>query len=253
METPLTIQQHTWVREALFVVDDEAKDVGWLLGRLTHEDRLDDLKTVGKLALYDAVRLYDETRGEFPPFARCRVRGAILRSVKRERRAERIEIAMGIAGADRMARYEWDKWNVLDTDEQQAEAYLAKVCEALAVTMFVAGAEEARREAEDDPVAARVDYAHTILVLHALVRALKPPERELLELVYGQGLEQREVAARLGVHKDTVWLRHKRLLVKLQHELRMREIKEAPCPRNDILIPQLLPGDPRRPKRQNDA
>ncbi len=253
METPLTIKQHMLVKEALFVVEDEAVNVGWMLDLPPKHDRVDDFRSIGKLALYDAVRAYDEARGKFPPFGRWRVRGALLRSVKRERRAERIEIAMAIAVANHMADYQWDKWSVLDTDEEKAEAHLGKVCEAAAVVMFVAGAEEARREAEEDPVAARQEYERTLAVLKELVLALKPDERELLNLLFGCGFEQREAAERLGVHKDTVWLRLRRLLAKLQHELRMREIVEAPCPRNDVPIPQLLPDDPRRPKRHNDV
>ncbi len=252
METPLTIQQHKWVREALFLVDEQAASIGAMLHLPPKHDRLDDFRSIGKLALYEQVTRYDPARGKFADFARRRVRGAILNTVKAETRAERIEIAMAIAVANRMADYH-DDYKFWELDEAKAEVHLDKFCETAAVVMFVAGAEQARREAEEDPVEGREEHERAFAVLKELVRALRPEEQELLSLLFVCGFDQHEAAQRLGVHKDTVWARSKRLLVKLQHEMRMQQIREAPCPRNDVPIPQFLPDDPRRPKRHNDV
>jgi RNA polymerase sigma factor (sigma-70 family) len=239
---PLTIKQHAEVRGALYVVDEEALRVAGMLQLAPKHHRVDDFRSIGKIALYDAVTRYDENRGSFANYGRWRVRGAILKTVKRETRAERIELEMACAVANRMADY-WDDFNILEHDEAECARRLDLFFETAAVTMFVAGAERARREADEDPVAEREEYARAIAVLRELVFALEPDERALLDLLFGCGFDLQSAGDQLGVHKVTAWQRLHRLLARLKRELHMRHVLESPSPRDDVEAQPVLRTD----------
>ena len=186
MEPPLTIKQHNQVKRALHVVDEEALHVAAMLGLSPKDHRVDDFKTIGKLALYEAVIRLDEKRSTLANFGRLRVRGAILDTVKRETRVERIELAMARAVAYRMADY-WDDYNIFKHDEEECDRRLDLLVESAAVVMFAAGVEQARREADEDGVAGREEYARAIAVLKEIVLALNEDERALLDMLFGCG------------------------------------------------------------------
>jgi RNA polymerase sigma factor (sigma-70 family) len=230
---PLTIKQHAEVMGALFVVDEEALRVAGMLHLPPKHHRVDDFRSIGKIALYDAVTRYDENRGSFPAFGRWRVRGAILKTVKRETRDERIELEMACAVANRMCDY-WDDFNILEHDKAECSRRLDVFFDAATVAMFVAGAEQALREANDDAVALRELYARAIEALREIVLALEDDERKLLDLLFGCGFNLHRAGEQLGVHKMTAWQRLQRLLTRLKRELHMRHVLEPPSPRDDV-------------------
>lgn len=247
-EAPLTIQHHTWVRGAIHVVEEQALKIARKRNLRPDDPAVDDLRSVGKLALYNAVRRYDPAKVKsFAGYARFRVRGAMLNSLQATTRTARIEREMARAMANRMAEYT-DDFDILRHDTAEFARRLDELCEHAATTMFVAGAELARRELDDDQAEGREEYARALLLLGELVRALKAEERTLLDLLYGCGFDLQAAAERLGVVKTTAWLRLRRLLVSLRRELNKRFVYHAPHPRDDVRVPRVLHDDEGREK-----
>ena len=253
MEPPLTIKQHNQVKRALHVVDEEALHVAAMLGLSPTDDRVDDFKTIGKLALYEAVIRLDEKRSTLANFGRLRVRGAILNTVKRETRVERIEVAMARAVANRMADY-WDDFNILIHDEPECDRRLQILLDSALAAMFVAGVGQAQRDTPEDALVGRDEYARAMAVLKEVVLALNPSERALLDMLFGCGFDQHQAAEQLGVHKDTAWLRLKRLLARLRVEMEKKLVLAAPSPRDDVPSPGVIRSHLRlvRPDEHDD-
>ena len=223
---PLTIQQHLKVRAALPMIEQHAtyfehKYQGLVTG--------DDLWSEGKLALYVAVRRFDEARKTgFDVFASYRVKGAMRNLVKAETKQVRILKEMDRAFYNRMADYT-DDFDILRHDEPEFQRRLDVMCQHALAAMMFAGAEQARREGEDDP-AASIEYAESLATLRALVLALKPEERQVLDLVFGHGFNLDEAAEAMDVVKLTAWRRLRRVLESLRRELEVIGIKEMPVP-----------------------
>jgi RNA polymerase sigma factor (sigma-70 family) len=238
-EPVLTIKQHRQVYRALPIVGEEAEGVAMLLGWSLDDPRLEDFRSIGKLALYDAVTRLDEQKGSLEKFGRYRVRGAILDNVRAEAARARIEVQMARAVAYRMCDY-WDDFNILQHDETECERRLHVMLDSALAVMFAAGVEQAQRDTAEDAVAAREEYARAMAVLKEVVLALRPDERALLDMLFGCGFDQIRAAERLGVHKDTAWLRLKRLLARLKVELEKRLVTAAPAPRDDVPVSPVL-------------
>jgi RNA polymerase sigma factor for flagellar operon FliA len=213
-EAPLTIKQHQMVRAALPLIEKHAayferKYRGLVQG--------DDLRAEGKLALYDAARRYDEARGKsFETFASYRVMGAMVNLVRAETRQARILKEVDRAFYNRMADYH-DDFDVLRHDQPEFQRRLDMMCQHAAAAMFVAGAEQAHREEEQDPAAA-MEHAESLATLRALVSALKPDERQLLDLTYRHGFHLHEAADAMNVARITAWRRLQRVLESLRRE-----------------------------------
>ena len=242
-ELPLTIKQHLYVREALFVVDEEARYVASLYHVKEKDHRLDDWKSVGKLALYDAVRRFDPNKDgkprKFSTFARFRVRGEILDTVKAERHVDRIELAMARAVAFRMAEYA-DDFDVLRHDDEELQRRRDLFCDSAAAVMFAAGVQQAIEETAQDPQA-RAEYARAVTVLQDLVKALNPEERSLLDMLFGLRWDLQKAADELHIHKSMAWRKLQRLLESLRRELHTRYVRERPLPVNDVELPSIFP------------
>lgn len=243
-EPVLTIDQHLWVREALHVVDEQARHVAGMLHVSPDADMVDDWRSVGKIALYDAVRRFDpERKRKLATFARYRVRGAILNTVRAEKRHARIELALARAVAFRMSEYT-DDYDILRHSPEELKRRLDMFCDSAAAVMFAAGAAEACAATADDPLVAageRHEHARAVAVLQELVRALEPEERSLLDMLFGLSFDLQKAADQLGVHKQTAWRRLQRLLESLRRELHTRYVREAPWPRNDVALDTIFP------------
>ena len=205
---------------------------------------MNDLRAVGKIALCEVARRFDEARADtFAYFAASlRVRGAMLQSLKVGGSAARVERAMAAAVAERMADYD-DDYDVLRDDASEIERRVDRFVENAAAVMFATGAEAARREADadPDPIAGREEYARSLLALRELKDGLKPDESALLDMLFERGFDLHAAADQLGVDRQTAWRRLQRLLASLRRDLEARFIREAPCPRNEVPIPQ-IPG-----------
>ncbi len=238
-EAPLTIDQHKKVRAALPLVEKHATHFEREYGRLVEGD---DLRTVGKLALYAAARRFDEKRvtvpradetggmSGFEVFASYRVKGAMRNAVKAETKQERIKKEMDRAFYNRMAEYT-DDFDILRHDQPEFQRRLDLMCQHALSAMFYAGAEQARREEEDDAETA-LAYAESLATLRTLVLALKPDERQVLDLVYGYGFNLDDASDAMNVARVTAWRRLHRVLESLRRELETIGLRDMPAPVN---------------------
>lgn len=69
------------VMEAMPLVEPVSRQVARQLGRLADAD---ELASVGRVALFDAARAFNPIRGTFGPYARRKLRWAMLDSIRRE-------------------------------------------------------------------------------------------------------------------------------------------------------------------------
>jgi RNA polymerase sigma factor FliA len=226
VEQPLTIQQHQRVLRALHVIDDEALKLKRRYGTLVD---VDDLASEGKLALYDCARRFDEKIcPAFEPYARLRVRGAMLNHLKCETRYARVVREMRVASAESVADYH-DDFDILRHTAEEFQRRIDLMCQEHAAAMFLAGAEQAKREAEHEPEAAR-EYAHAIAVLAEVVKPLAAEDRRLLDMIYASNFNLDQAADDLGVSRKTAWRRLHRVLDQLRRALVLLEVRRAPPP-----------------------
>jgi RNA polymerase sigma factor (sigma-70 family) len=235
-ETPPRIDQHKQVRAALPLVEKHARHFEREYGRLVEGD---DLRTVGKLALYAAARRFDEKRvtvpradetgmSGFEVFASFRIKGAMRNAVKAETKQERIKKEMDRAFYNRMAEYT-DDFDILRHDQPEFQRRLDVMCQHALSAMFYAGAEQARREDEHDAETA-LAYAESLATLRVLVLALKPDERQVLDLVYGHGFNLDDAADAMNVARVTAWRRLHRVLESLRREFEAIGLTDMPVP-----------------------
>jgi RNA polymerase sigma factor FliA len=225
-EAPLTIAQHLMVSRALDVVDQELDRV---LRRYGAAVDADGARSDGNKALLDCARRFEEGRGKsFATFARFRVRGAMLSDVRASTRRAAVKLKMLRAFANRMAEYH-DDFDVLEHDKDECQRRLDAMGAEHAMAAALAGAEEARRQADEDTELAE-EHVEAIEGLRKVVGPLAQEERRLLDLVYASGFNFHQAAEDLGVAKDTAWRRLRRLLAKLRRGLHQYDITRAPPP-----------------------
>jgi RNA polymerase sigma factor for flagellar operon FliA len=246
----LTIHQHGLVSRALHVVDEEAAKLRARFGDLVDAN---DLKSKGKLALYQCARRFDRQRcRSFEGYARFRVRGAMLDHVARETISARVRRKIERASAERVADYH-DDYDVLRDDRSEMQRRLDLMCAREAAAAYLAGAEQARHEAGHDPEAA-AEYAETIAALDTVVTPLSEDERTLLDLLYASDFNLEQAAAELGVVKETAWRRIHRLLERLRIALVALGVTQAPEPMSHPSVrPVLVARAPPRTTPRNAA
>jgi RNA polymerase sigma factor (sigma-70 family) len=229
-EPVLTIQQHLLVREAMPVVDTCAKRVKrrwWVFG---HDLDLDDLCTIGKLALYECVPRFRKERNQsFSRFAYLRVTGAMIDDAVADRAEARIVRAIIRAVCFQMADYT-DDFNIMQHDREEMQRRVDAMCEAAAAVAFAAGVEEIRRERERDQLADAEEHARAIEALRQVVAELPEEDRRLLDLLYDQGFDQHKAGQILDVTHETVCRRMRKLRESLKRLLKAKGIHAAPPP-----------------------
>jgi RNA polymerase sigma-70 factor (ECF subfamily) len=149
------------------------------------------------LALWNRAELFDETRGSLV---------AWLLTIARNRAVDRLRAA---SRHDRAAAF--SSLGNEDDDETSMAEWLVASAEPIA-----AG------QPEPSPEAVLADW-ETRRAVRAALSVLGPLERRVIELAYGDGLSQSEVAARLGWPIGTVKTRTRRALRQLRERLTERE------------------------------
>jgi len=227
---PLTIKQHLLVREALAMLDQWAAQVRSRWRRFGAELDYDDLRSVGKLALYDAVTRYREERNSsFARYAKLRVWGAMIDAAVANTSDARIVRAMIRARCYHMADYN-DDFNVMKHDQGEMHRRVDSMCDAAAAVMFAVGVETIARERERDLVADTEENVRAIAALDEIVGDLPDDDRQLLDLLFGHGFDQHKVGDILGITHETVCRRLRRLRENLKRLLRIKGIDHAPPP-----------------------
>jgi RNA polymerase sigma factor (sigma-70 family) len=253
----LTTQQHGLVREALPVVDECADKVcarynlqGRPEQRHVHTGRggdcvgYSDMGTIGKLALYDAVRRYVEKRNSsFSRFARYRVFGAMMDEVRTTTRRRRMDREIVRAFAYYMADY-GDDFDILKHDREEMQRRVETMCNSAVAVMFVVGAELERAGTDRDALADAEESERAIEALREIVEQLDDDERHFLDLLFARGFDQHRVGEEIGVTRETVNRRLARLMADLKRLLKTYSIYHAPPPVVHHASPRVLNETP---------
>jgi len=242
----LSIKQHNLVREALPVVEECASKICWKYDLFGRPERrhihnggvgdcvgYSDLCTIGKLALYESVPRFQPGRNRtFKRYAHYRVLGAMMDEVIATTVQARVDREMLRAFAYYMADHN-DDFDIMRHEKPEMQRRVDAMCGNAAAVMFVAGAEEARVEAERDLVADTEETALAIEGLRALIGDLSEEERQFLALLFAHGFDHHKVGEIIGVARETVCRRLARLCADLKRLLKTLDITHVP-PRTQL-------------------
>lgn len=226
-EPPLTIPQHQRVRATLYVIDPIARWVIKVFARFVRLE-LDTLRSVGKLALYDAISRFDKELGKWLPYARQRVRGDLINSAKCESGEGRIQQAALAALAAHLA-HRADRFNILDDSLPEMEGVLNKISFAALVVQFAAGVEQAHRETSNHADEVK-DYSAAIVLLTEAKSTLPLELQQLVHLAFFEQRSYEDIADHLNVASKTVSRRINRALDLLREYLVAHGVTHAPAP-----------------------
>lgn len=224
-EPALTIPQHQLVREVLYILEPLAKWVKKSFARFGILD-VDDLQSVGKLALYHAVVRFHEELGEWDSYAKLRAKGDMINAAKGESRAARVHQAALVAVAEHVA-HRSDNVNILHDTLAQMQILLDRICSATLVVQFAAGVEQVARDETNrgDEVQ---DYAAAITLLREAKATLPPDLQHLLRRVFQERIRYEDIGVELDVDRKTVARRLNRALDRLREYLVAHGVTHAP-------------------------
>jgi RNA polymerase sigma factor (sigma-70 family) len=207
----LTPSQGALVKLGLPEVGRCAADVARRFhGRFTPEDLL----ASGTLGLLVAARVYDEERGlGFAHFARYYILGRMLNAVEAELFSirARVEHAMERAFCGFSAHQVLDVDLFADPEEKLVDGARLGCDDVLAAAIYgaIAEAAETERASPEDALLQHVSLRDALATLY-------PHERQVIQLVYEEGMILVDVADHLGIHTNTAHNRHASALRKLR-------------------------------------
>jgi RNA polymerase sigma factor FliA len=205
-----------------------------LRGHLPAHVELDDLVSAGTLGLIDAVRKFDPSKGvTIESYARFRIRGAILDSLRDEdpasrdmrRKIKRIELAcqnlefqLGRPPCDaEMAKamgLTLEKWYEMGSELQRLGF------EGVGAKIF----REVKQRVEEENIAANsADNPFELCyrreqrdILHRALHCLTERERSIMCLYYQESLTMKQIGTRLGIDESRVSQLHSGALTRLR-------------------------------------
>jgi len=202
---------------------------------------LDDMVHAGILGLFAAIENFDpDKRVPFPSFAKYRIRGAMLDSLrkldwasrnhrrrKREVAAATNELTMTMNRvptesevAEKLGM-DIDSWHKMILDFRNAEVVSATM-----------GSDEERHQL-DFPCKEEVHpdsiYRHEELcsTLHVAMEKLPARYRTVLRLHYDQDMTMRDIAVMMNVHESRISQMHKKALNKIRFQLETSGVESA--------------------------
>ncbi|MEO7327557.1 MAG: sigma-70 family RNA polymerase sigma factor [Minicystis sp.] len=204
---PLTHLQQLLIKHGMPSVEPTAVEVARRYrGRLSAEELLGP----GTMGLIEAARIYDQERHpDFVYFAHHYVLGRMIDAIRSERCSLRARVELALErGFSRHATDHVLHLDFLESEESQLEKGRQGADDAMAAA-FVALCADAQTTSPEEQI---VDA----LALRSAVEKLVPEEREVIGLVYDEGLTMDEVGVRAQVHANTAQRRHVSALRKLR-------------------------------------
>jgi RNA polymerase sigma factor FliA len=202
---------------------------------------LDDLVHAGILGLFAAIEKFDpEKRVPFPSFARYRIRGAMLDSLrkldwasrnhrrrKREVAAATFELTMTmnrVPAESEVAEklgMDIDSWHKMVLDFRNAEVVSATI-----------GSDEERHqldfpcneEIRPDAICSHGELSST---LHAAIEKMPARYQTVLRLYYDQDMTMRNIAVLMNVNESRICQIHKQALKKMRLQLETSGVESA--------------------------
>ena len=199
-EVPLTIAQHLLVRNAMSLVERNAQRVAW---DWDMKSDLDDPRSIGKLALYQAVVRFDLAVGvPFSEFAALRVYGATLDTVRRDARQERVRLAVE-RKVSRFTEYCTDDFDILQHDDPELQRRLDTFKDSVLAVAYAAGLEETLFNAAENHLADSEETARALASLGEAMTKLERADQHVPSLLVCHKLDLQEIENELGIrHKQ---------------------------------------------------
>lgn len=204
---PLTHLQQLLIKKAMPSVERTAAELA-----RRYRDRLsaEELLGPGTMGLIEAARIYDEERHpDFVYFAQHYVLGRMIDAIRREHCSLRARVELSLErGFSRHALHHTLGITVFETEETELAKGRQGADDAMAAAFVALLADTQAASPEEQIVDA--------LALRSAVEKLYPLEREVIGLIYDEGLTMEEAGARARVHANTAQRRHVTALRKLR-------------------------------------
>jgi RNA polymerase sigma factor for flagellar operon FliA len=212
------VTEQDLVRQGLPVVVAVCRRLARRLGGVVP---LDDLTGIGNLALVDVARAWDPSRAAFVPYARVRLKWAILDGLRRETHARASLRAAALIASDRLADAEAEESEPgAPTTQEEDQAALADLLSAhaaaLALGLAVASPDVSVAESPEEEVG-RAEVAH---VIRTVIDGLPDRERALMQRHYYGGEPFDAIARDLGISKSWASRLHERAVQAVKRALR---------------------------------
>ena len=171
----------------------------------------EELLGPGTIGAHEAARRYDvEKHPSFPVYARHRIFGEMLDSIREEHRSlrARVEHAMERAHHGFSAHQEVTVDTFADPEETILEGAREGGDEALAAAFFAAAVVMAREPSPEEAVMELEGGWDTFDMVRDAISSLNPHQREVIHLVYQKDMILEEAALAVGVSEKTAQRRH---------------------------------------------
>lgn len=184
-----------------------------------------DFHQIGALACSEVVRTYNASMGPFPPYARKRVVGAMIKAGMKESRrrhyfrgyGEACEALVGLV----------DPVDSLHDSDATIRGYMESFSDQLISSVVLATLDEIKRMPGEDGIAERQLFARALLALDEEMAKLPEEDRVILKMHYWDGLWLQDIGPELGGSYSWVKRRHGEIMVKLVWALRRRGMQGA--------------------------
>jgi len=232
LRAPLTAAQARCVEEILAqgVVERVARALSQQFAGLV---TLDDLVQLGREGLSEAARAYKPDEGPFLPFARWRIRGAMLDAVRLEAFEARVARA-GVRAVDEALAFYEDDFDVLRHDEDERQRRVDQLSDAVLVATLLGMVSEAQKACSPDELAEQEELLQVRELVERGTSELPAKQQRVLALLYKEGRTQEEAARLLGKDVTTVRRNQKAALVRLRKWLSFHGIDMLPDPAGEL-------------------
>jgi RNA polymerase sigma factor (sigma-70 family) len=232
LRPPLTAAQALRVQEVLEqgVVETFARPLAVQFAGLTTRE---DLEQLGREGLAQAARNYRPEEGPFLPYARCRIRGAMLDSIRVEAFEARVTRA-GVRAVDEVLKLYDDDFDVLRHDEDERQRRLDQFSDATLVATLLGMVTEAQKACSPDEVGEQEELRKTRELVDQGKKELPAKQQRVLDLLFAEGRTQEDAASILDRDVTTVRRNLKTALGRLRKWLSFHGIDMLPDPATEL-------------------
>lgn len=209
------------VRQGLPLVHAMARRFARRLGSLVN---LDDLLSIGHVALLDVARTYDPSRAAFPVYAAAKLRYAMLDGLRRETHGRSGSARLlAVLAAERYGGPEEsddDAPTTLEQDQAAFTALLEGKAAALVLGLLAGATGPEVHEPGHPTPEEQLTRAQLVHAARGAVRSLPDLQRAIVERHYFGGESFQDIARDLDISKGWASRLHDRAIERLKQDLR---------------------------------
>lgn len=212
-----------------------------MMATLPRHVEMDDLIQAGTLGLIDAARKYDTSKAvPFPTYAKHRIRGAILDSLRqqdpisRDMRAHQKNIESVSAELEKDLHREATETEIAAAMNMELHRFRMIQVHLAGATTISASTSASEELPDPDHAASPEEWPEAICarmqlatMLHTALAALPERQRELIRFYYVDELSMKEIGVRLHVNESRVSQIHKAAMHSVGARLRAMGVRSA--------------------------